>query len=223
MIPKIPASWQKYLDSEREKPYFKQLETFVADEQKHHTIFPPEDKIFTALKITSYEDTRVLLLGQDPYIQKGQAHGLAFSVEDKSARIPPSLRNIYKELKDDIGVDAPHHANLTDWAKQGILMLNVVLTVREGLSNSHKNKGWETFTDEIIRVVSDKKDTVVFFLWGKPAQKKIPLIDTEKHIIVQGAHPSPLARGFIGSRPFSQINEALKNANRGEIDWRISD
>jgi uracil-DNA glycosylase len=223
MIPKIPASWQKYLDSEREKPYFKQLETFVADEQKHHTIFPPEDKIFTALKITSYEDTRVLLLGQDPYIQKGQAHGLAFSVEDKSARIPPSLRNIYKELKDDIGVDAPHHANLTDWAKQGILMLNVVLTVREGLSNSHKNKGWETFTDEIIRVVSDKKDTVVFFFWGKPAQKKIPLIDTEKHIIVQGAHPSPLARGFIGSRPFSQINEALKNANRGEIDWRISD
>jgi uracil-DNA glycosylase len=223
MIPKIPASWQKYLDSEREKPYFKQLETFVADEQKHHTIFPPEDKIFTALKITSYEDTRVLLLGQDPYIQKGQAHGLAFSVEDKSARIPPSLRNIYKELKDDIGVDAPHHANLTDWAKQGILMLNVVLTVREGLSNSHKNKGWETFTDEIIRVVSDKKDTVVFVLWGKPAQKKIPLIDTEKHIIVQGAHPSPLARGFIGSRPFSQINEALKNANRGEIDWRISD
>ena len=223
MIPEIPASWRKYLNDEREKPYFKQLETFVADEQKHHTIFPPEDKIFTALKLTSYEDTRVLLLGQDPYIQTGQAHGLAFSVEDKNARIPPSLRNIYKELKDDVGVESPRHANLTDWAKQGILMLNVVLTVRMGESNSHKNKGWETFTDEIIRVVSGKKETVVFVLWGKPAQKKIPLIDTEKHVIVQGAHPSPLARGFLGSRPFSQINEVLKNANRGEINWRISD
>jgi uracil-DNA glycosylase len=198
------------------------LETFVADEQKHHTIFPPEDKIFTALKLTSYEDTKVLLLGQDPYIQKGQAHGLAFSVEDKKARIPPSLRNIYKELKDDVGVEPPNHANLTGWAKQGILMLNVVLTVREGESNSHKNKGWETFTDEIIRVVSNKKEPVVFVLWGKPAQKKIPLIDTEKHFIVQGAHPSPLARGFLGSRPFSKINQALRDAKRSEIDWRVS-
>lgn len=223
MIPEIPKSWRKLLDGEREKPYFKQLENFVADEQKRFTIFPPEEKIFTALKLTSYEETRVLLLGQDPYIQTGQAHGLAFSVEDKRAKIPPSLRNIYKELKDDINVDAPNHANLTAWAKQGILMLNVVLTVREGESNSHKNKGWETFTDEIIRVVSDKKEPVVFVLWGKPAQKKIPLIDQTRHAIVQGAHPSPLARGFSGSRPFSKINQALRAANRGEIDWRIPD
>ncbi len=223
MIPEIPASWRKHLAGEREKPYFAELEKFVADEQAHHTIFPPADKIFTALKLISFEDTRVLLLGQDPYIQKGQAHGLAFSVEDKQARIPPSLRNIFKELKADVNVEPPPHANLTDWAKQGILMLNVVLTVREGQSNSHKNKGWEKFTDEIIRLVSDKKETVVFVLWGKPAQKKIPLIDTEKHVIVQGAHPSPLARGFLGSRPFSKINQALKNANRGEIDWRIGD
>ena len=223
MIPEIPASWRKHLDGEREKPYFIQLEKFVADEQENHTIYPPPEKIFTALELTSYEDTRVLLLGQDPYIQAGQAHGLAFSVEDKAAKIPPSLRNVYKELKDDIGVEPPRHANLIDWARQGILMLNVVLTVRKGESNSHKNKGWETFTDEIIRVVNQKKETVVFVLWGKPAQKKISLINADKHVIVQGAHPSPLARGFSGSRPFSQINQALKNADRGEIDWRIKD
>jgi uracil-DNA glycosylase len=223
MIPEIPDSWRNHLDKEREKPYFAGLERFVADEQDRYTIFPPADKIFTALKLTSYDDTRVLLLGQDPYINKGEAHGLAFSVEDKQARIPPSLKNIYKELKADVGVEPPHHANLTDWAKQGILMLNVVLTVREGESNSHKNKGWEIFTDEIIRLVNQKEETVVFVLWGKPAQKKISLINTEKHVIVQGAHPSPLARGFLGSRPFSQINQALKNADRGEIDWRIED
>jgi len=223
MIPEIPASWQKQLGEERKKPYFAELENFVADEQEKHTIFPPADKIFTALELTTYEDTRVLLLGQDPYINKGQAHGLCFSVEDKQARIPPSLRNIYKELKDDVGVEPPHHANLTVWAKQGILMLNVVLTVREGVSNSHKNKGWETFTDQIIRLVNRKKETVVFVLWGKDAQKKIPLITNERHVIVQGAHPSPLARGFIGSRPFSKINQALRAADRGEIDWRIPD
>jgi uracil-DNA glycosylase len=222
MIPEIPASWQPHLIGEREKPYFAQLEKFVADEQEQRTIYPPPDKIFTALSLTAYEDTKVLLLGQDPYIQRGQAHGLAFSVEDKHARIPPSLRNIYKELKDDVGVTPPKHANLTDWTKQGILMLNVVLTVREGESNSHKNKGWENFTDEIIRLVNQKTETVVFVLWGKPAQKKLPLIDEQRHVIIQGAHPSPLARGFIGSRPFSQINQALKNAGRGEIDWRIS-
>ena len=221
MIPEIPASWRKHLGGEREKPYFKELENFVAGEQEKHTIFPPADKIFTALDLTSYEDVKVLLLGQDPYIQKGQAYGLSFSVEDKRTRIPPSLRNVYKELKDDLGVAPPHHANLTAWAKQGILMLNVVLTVREGESNSHKNKGWEDFTDAIIRLLNEKDETVVFVFWGKPAQKKIPLIDTNKHVIVKGAHPSPLARGFSGSHPFSQINEALKNANRGEIDWRI--
>jgi len=221
MIPEIPTSWRKHLAGEREKPYFADLERFVADEQERYTIYPPTDKIFTALKLTAYEDTKVLLLGQDPYIQKGQAHGLCFSVEDKNARIPPSLRNIYRELKDDIGVMPPNHANLTAWARQGILMLNVVLTVREGQSNSHKNKGWEIFTDEIIRFVSRKQETVVFVLWGKDAQKKLPLIDTERHVVVQGAHPSPLARGFLGSRPFSKINQALKNAHRGEIDWRI--
>jgi uracil-DNA glycosylase len=223
MIPEIPASWRKHLNGEREKPYFEQLESFVADEQKHYTVYPTADKIFTALDLTSYEDTKVLLLGQDPYIQKGQAHGLCFSVEDKQARIPPSLRNIYKELKDDVNVTPPNHANLSDWAKQGILMLNVVLTVREGQSNSHKNKGWENFTDEIIRLVSQKQETVVFVLWGKDAQKKLPLIDAGKHAIIQGAHPSPLARGFPGSRPFSKINQALRQANRGEIDWQIAD
>lgn len=223
MIPEIPASWRKYLADERDKNYFKKLERFVADEQELYTVYPPPDKIFTALKLTSYKDTRVLLLGQDPYIRPGQAHGLCFSVEDKNQPIPPSLRNIYKELRDDVGVEPPNHANLTSWTKQGILMLNVVLTVRAGQSNSHKNKGWEIFTDKIIQLVSQKQETVVFVLWGNDAKKKIPLIDQEKHKIVQGAHPSPLARGFLGSRPFSKINQALKEANRGEIDWRIPD
>lgn len=223
MIPEIPASWRKYLADEREKPYFAELERFVAAEQARFTVYPPADKIFNALELTSYQDTRVLLLGQDPYIKKNQAHGLCFSVEDKTQPIPPSLRNIYKELKTDVGIEPPRHANLTSWAEQGIMMLNVVLTVREGESNSHKNKGWEIFTDEIIRLVSEKRETVVFVLWGKPAQKKIPLIDAQRHVIIQGAHPSPLARGFLGSRPFSKINQALRQANRGEIDWRILD
>ncbi len=221
MIPKIPDSWRRHLDGEREKPYFAKLESFVDDEQKRFTVFPSPEKIFTALELTSYEDARVLLLGQDPYIQKGQAHGLCFSVEDKKARIPPSLRNIYRELQDDLGVEPPNHANLTALAEQGILMLNVVLTVREGQSNSHKNKGWEIFTDEIIRLVGEKQETVIFVLWGKDAQKKIPLIDAQRHKIIEGAHPSPLARGFLGSRPFSKINQALRDENRGEIDWRI--
>ena len=223
MIPEIPVSWQKHLAGEREKPYFAKLEEFVSKEQAEHTIYPPPEKIFNALELTSYEETKVLMLGQDPYIQKGQAHGLCFSVEDKTARIPPSLRNIYKELKDDLGVAPPRHANLTAWAKQGILMLNVVLTVREGQSNSHKNKGWEKFTDEIISLVNGKETLVVFVLWGAHAQKKIPLIDQTKHKIVQGAHPSPLATGFLGSRPFSKINEYLRESGQQEIDWRISE
>lgn len=223
MIPEIPASWQKRLAGEREKPYFVKLEEFVSGEQAEHTIYPPPEKIFNALELTSFEETKVLMLGQDPYIQKGQAHGLCFSVEEKSARIPPSLRNIYKELKDDLGVEPPKHANLTAWAKQGILMLNVVLTVREGQSNSHKNKGWEKFTDEIISLVSQKETPVVFVLWGAHAQKKITLIDQEKHKIVQGAHPSPLATGFLGSRPFSKINNFLRESGQQEIDWQISD
>ena len=223
MIPEIPASWQKHLADERKKPYFEKLEDFVTAEQDKFTVYPPEDKIFTALELTSYDETKVLLLGQDPYIQEGQAHGLCFSVEDKTARIPPSLRNIYKELKDDLGITPPKHANLTAWAEQGILMLNVVLTVREGKSNSHKNKGWEHFTDEIIRLVGHKDKPVVFVLWGNHAQKKIPLIDQGKHRIVQGAHPSPLATGFLGSRPFSKINKFLRDAGHDEIDWRIPD
>lgn len=221
MIPEIPNSWRERLQTEREKPYFDKLEEFVAAEQREHTIFPPEEKIFTALGLTAYENVKVVILGQDPYIRKGQAHGLSFSVEDKKQAIPPSLKNIYRELKDDLGVDPPAHGNLTAWAKQGVLMLNVVLTVREGVSNSHKGKGWEKFTDEIIRQVNDKDDFVVFVLWGKPAQKKIPLIDESKHKIVKGAHPSPLATGFSGSQPFSQINDALEKARRGGIDWRI--
>ncbi len=221
MIPEIPTAWQSRLNGERDKAYFVKLNYFVEQEQQQQTVFPPPEKIFTALELTAPENVKVLILGQDPYIRPGQAHGLSFSVEDKRAQIPPSLRNIYRELQDDLGVAPPRHANLTAWARQGVLMLNVVLTVREGVSNSHKGKGWENFTDEIIRAVSEKDETVVFVLWGKPAQKKASLIDETKHRIVQGAHPSPLATGFLGSRPFSQINRALRDAGRGEIDWRI--
>lgn len=221
MIPEIPKGWRERLQAEREKPYFAKLEEFVEREQNEYTIFPPKEKIFTALRLTSYDAVKVVILGQDPYIRPHQAHGLSFSVEDKRQPVPPSLRNIYRELKDDLGVEPPHHANLTAWAERGALMLNVVLTVREGVSNSHKGKGWEKFTDEIIRQINEKDELVVFVLWGKPAQKKAALIDESKHRIVQGAHPSPLATGFLGSRPFSQINRALDEAGRSEIDWRI--
>jgi uracil-DNA glycosylase len=223
MIPEIPKGWRKRLQNEREKPYFAKLEEFVAEEQLTQTVFPPEEKIFTALELTPFENVKVVILGQDPYIRKGQAHGLSFSIEDKKQAVPPSLKNIFRELKDNLGVELPNHGNLTHWARQGVLMLNVVLTVREGVSNSHKGKGWENFTDEVIRRINEKDEPVVFVLWGKPAQKKLALIDETKHKVVQAPHPSPLAKGFLGSRTFSQINEALQKAGSGEIDWRIPD
>ncbi|MEW5930633.1 MAG: uracil-DNA glycosylase [Gemmatimonadota bacterium] len=220
----LPSSWQAVVGDETEKPYFAALREFVAEERRAHAVYPPEGEEFTALELTPYEQVRVVILGQDPYHGPGQAHGLAFSVRP-GVRPPPSLRNIFKELRDDLGCRVPNNGFLVPWAEQGVLLLNTVLTVREAEPNSHRGRGWEKFTDAIIRKVGHKDDEVVFVLWGAPAGKKTELIDTERHTIVQSVHPSPLSakRGFFGSRPFSQINAALNKAGKPEIDWQIPD
>ncbi len=224
MAMEIPDGWRDQLVDEFSKPYFKQLEQFLATERATYTIFPPEEDVFNALKLTSYDQTRVLLLGQDPYHDDNQAHGLCFSVRP-GITPPPSLMNMYKELRDDVGCRIPNNGYLVRWAEQGMLMLNAVLTVRAHTPNSHKGKGWETFTDAVIRTVNAKPTPVVFVLWGGYAQKKASLVDTSRHTIIQSAHPSPLSarNGFFGSKPFSKINAALRAAGEPEIDWQIPD
>jgi uracil-DNA glycosylase len=220
----METSWRPILLAETEKPYWKTLQQFVRAERQQHTIFPPDKEVFAALHLTPYEQVRVLILGQDPYHGPKQAHGLCFSVQ-RGVSVPPSLVNIYKELRDDLGCTIPKHGNLEHWATQGVLLLNAVLTVRAGQANSHQGKGWETFTDAVIRAVNDKPDRVVFVLWGAYARKKAPLINRARHVIVESAHPSPLSAstGFFGSRPFSKINAALREAGKPEIDWGIPD
>jgi uracil-DNA glycosylase len=220
----METTWRPVLIAETEKPYWKPLQQFVKDERKKYTVFPPDKDVFAALHLTPYEKVSVLILGQDPYHEVGQAHGLCFSVRPDVA-IPPSLQNIYKELHDDLGCRIPNNGYLTAWAEQGVLLLNAVLTVRAHQANSHQGKGWENFTDAIIRAVNDKPDRVVCVLWGAYARKKKPLIDTTRHVIIESAHPSPLsaANGFFGSRPFSKINAALREAGKPEIDWQIPD
>ncbi len=220
----LPTDWNTLLAPEFEKPYFRKLEEFVEQERNAHTVFPPEKDVFNALRLTPFEQVKVLLLGQDPYHDDNQAHGLCFSVRP-GVRPPPSLGNMFRELKSDLGCKVPNNGYLIPWAEQGVLMLNAVLTVRAHAANSHKNKGWETFTDAVIRTVNDKSSPVVFVLWGGYAQKKLGLIDTERHIIVQSAHPSPLSahNGFFGSQPFSKINAALRSTGQSEIDWQIPD
>ncbi|MFN2455917.1 MAG: uracil-DNA glycosylase [Pyrinomonadaceae bacterium] len=224
MLPKLPPSWRPILGAELAKPYFRELEKFLEKERRTHTIYPPEKDTFTALKLTPYKSVSVLLLGQDPYPGKDQAHGLCFSVRP-GIKPPASLRNIYAELKDDVGFRIPNNGYLAAWAKQGILMLNAVLTVRAGETNSHAGKGWEIFTDTIISKVNERDDPVIFVLWGAYARKKLKLIDTGKHTIVTSAHPSPLSahNGFFGSRPFSAINKALRATGKPEINWQIPD
>lgn len=224
MLPKLPDAWRPQLVQEFDKPYFEKLQTFLDEEQKSHTVYPAASDIFNALELTPYKNVKVLLLGQDPYPGEGQAHGLAFSVKP-GVRPPASLVNIYKELRDDVGFRIPAHGSLTAWAKQGILLLNAVLTVRAGETNSHRNKGWEIFTDTIIQKVNDKKSHVVFVLWGRYAQKKAALIDARRHTVIECAHPSPLAArsGFFGCRPFSAVNDALRAAGQKEIDWQLPD
>ncbi|MBY8882331.1 uracil-DNA glycosylase [Actinacidiphila acidipaludis] len=219
----LPDSWQAALGGELDKPYFQQLTDFVAAEREKHRVFPPEDQVFAALEATPFDQVKVLILGQDPYHGEGQGHGLCFSVRP-GVRTPPSLRNIFKEMRDELGHPIPDNGYLMPWAEQGVLLLNAVLTVREGEANSHKGKGWEKFTDAVIRAVSGRPDPAVFVLWGNYAKKKLPLIDTERHIVIQGAHPSPLsAKLFLGSRPFSQINAAVETQGHQAIDWRIHD
>jgi len=221
--PKIPKSWINALQDEFSKDYFYNLKLFLQDEQSTHTIYPENQNIFNAYNSTEFSDVKVVILGQDPYHGPNQAHGLSFSVADGIA-YPPSLKNIFKELVDDIGCHYPTSGNLQSWANQGVVLLNAVLSVRAGEANSHKGKGWENFTDATIEAISDKLDNVVFILWGRPAQMKEELIDTSKHLVLKAPHPSPLSsyRGFFGSKPFSQTNNYLISHNKRAIDWCIN-
>jgi uracil-DNA glycosylase len=218
----LPAPWQRQVGAELEQPNFHKLQEFLHKERREHIVYPPEPDVYSALKYTPYEDVKVVILGQDPYHDEGQAHGLAFSVPP-GVKPPPSLMNIFRELRDDLGCPLPDNGCLIPWAKQGVLLLNAVLTVRAHMANSHKGKGWEQFTDAVIRKVSDGSEPVVFVLWGGNAQKKKGLIDAGRHTLVQSAHPSPLSarNGFLGSKPFSRINAALRGAGKSEIDWQL--
>jgi uracil-DNA glycosylase len=223
MQKQLPPSWQKVLAGEFEKPYFQDLEKFVDEERRTHTVFPPEKDVFNAFVYTPYNKAKVLLLGQDPYHDEGQAHGLCFSVRP-GVRKPGSLLNMFKELQDDLGCTMPNNGCLIPWAQQGVMLLNAVLTVRAHKPNSHKNKGWETFTDAVIRALNDRPQPVVFVLWGAYAQKKTKLIDASRHRILKAAHPSPLsAKMFFGSEPFSAVNAALEELGETPIDWQLPD
>ena len=217
----VPESWQDVLAPQTREPYFAELERFLAAERAGHRVFPPEDEVFAALAATPYQQVRVVLLGQDPYHDDGQAHGMCFSVRP-GVKPPPSLRNMYKELREDLGCQPPAHGYLGAWADQGVLLLNTVLTVRAHEAASHKGHGWERFTDAVIRAVDEREQPAVFVLWGAHAKKKAVLIDTTRHRVIQGAHPSPLsARLFFGSRPFSKTNAALEELGYPPIDWQL--
>ena len=219
----LPASWRAALGAEIEADYFRELGRFVDTARAAHQIFPPEADVFAAFALTALEAVKVVLLGQDPYHDVGQAHGLCFSVQPGVAP-PPSLVNVYKELAVDVaGFVRPSHGHLVAWARQGILMLNAVLTVQAHAPSSHKNRGWERFTDAAIRAVSAAHPHAAFVLWGNYARKKVPLIDRTRHTVIEGAHPSPLSfRRFAGSRPFSRVNAALVAHGQTPIDWRLS-
>jgi uracil-DNA glycosylase len=225
MMPPIPAGWRRQVGSEVGQPYFRRLEEFIARERGEFEVYPAERETFQALELTPLRKVSVVLLGQDPYPGPGQAHGLCFSVKP-GVKPPGSLRNIFKELKSDIpSFRVPNNGYLAGWAKQGVLMLNTVLTVRAGAIGSHRGKGWETFTDAVIERVNAKKDAVVFLLWGRDAQGKAGMIDEGRHVVLRAAHPSPLSarHGFFGTRPFSAANRALRDAGKPEIDWQIPD
>lgn len=219
---KLPNEWSNALQDETEKDYFKELCTFVEDEYNSNVIYPPKEDVFNALKYTSLEDVKVVILGQDPYFNEKQAHGLCFSVQ-LGVDVPPSLRNIYTELETDLGLFRPNNGYLTKWAKQGVLMLNTVLTVRAENPNSHQGKGWEKFTDAIIRKLNEQDRPIVYMLWGKPAQTKIKMLNNPNHLILKAPHPSPLSayRGFFGCKHFSTANDFLEKNGLLPIDWQI--
>ncbi|MDL2233369.1 uracil-DNA glycosylase [Ruminococcaceae bacterium OttesenSCG-928-L11] len=212
--------WEPLLRPETEKAYFRDLAAFVEREYAEQAVYPPKEQIFTALALTGYRETRAVILGQDPYHGPGQAHGLSFSVASEEAKFPPSLRNLFKELEADMGISRSTRC-LTDWAEQGVLLLNTVLTVRAGQAGSHRGKGWEQLTDAVIRALNDRREPVIFVLWGNDAKKKLPLLTGPHHHILQSAHPSPLSayNGFFGSRPYSRINGHLREMGQPEIVW----
>ncbi|MBC2856025.1 uracil-DNA glycosylase [Cetobacterium sp. 2A] len=218
----IGNDWDEVLRSEFEKEYYKKLKMTLVEEYKTQVIYPPKDEIFEAFKLTSYKDCKVVILGQDPYHGAGQAHGLAFSV-NVGIPIPPSLRNIYKELNQELGTFIPNNGYLVSWAKQGILLLNTALTVRAGDANSHSKIGWEIFTDDVIKKLNEKQDSVIFILWGNNAKSKKKLITNSNHYILEGVHPSPLSasRGFFGCDHFKKTNEILESLGKDRIDWQI--
>jgi len=218
----IHNSWQTILTDEFEKEYYQKLRNFLKKEYTTQKIHPDMYHIYEALELTPYEKVKVVILGQDPYHGVNQAHGLSFSVQP-GVKIPPSLNNIYKELQSDLGISLVKHGNLVSWAKQGVLLLNTVLTVREGQAYSHRGKGWEILTDKIIEKLNEREKPIVFILWGKPAQEKMKMIDKSRHIILTSAHPSPLSahRGFLGSKPFSKTNDALMALGETPIDWQL--
>jgi uracil-DNA glycosylase len=220
---RLPADWRDALADEFAAPYFAELSAFVAAERAAHTVYPPEEDVFSAFRATPLNKVKVLLLGQDPYHGPGQAHGMCFSVRP-GVRTPPSLANMFRELHAELGCKIPHNGYLVEWAERGVLLLNAVLTVRAGEANSHKGQGWETFTDAVIRVLDDRERPVVFALWGGYAQKKAKGVGGSRHRVVKAAHPSPLsAAKFMGSKPFSAIDAALEEVGEGPIDWQVSD
>ncbi|MGL1902080.1 MAG: uracil-DNA glycosylase [Fibrobacterales bacterium] len=218
----LPESWQTKLTDELQKPYIKTLESFMATERSHQKTYPPKEMVCSAFEYTNFDELSVVILGQDPYHGPGQAHGLAFSVQT-GVRPPPSLKNIYKELERDFGFPHVTHGDLTNWATQGVLLLNTTLTVRESDPKSHAGHGWETFTDAIISLINQKKEDVVFLLWGSHAHSKESLIDASKHCILKTTHPSPFSahRGFLGSNHFSLCNSYLKEHGKSEINWQL--
>lgn len=217
---KIEPSWKAKVSQEFEKPYFQNLVSFLKEERQNHTIYPPGNQIFNAFEWCIFDNVEVVIIGQDPYHGPGQANGLCFSVADHVA-LPPSLKNIFKEINRDLGKPVPKSGNLERWAKQGVLLLNATLTVRANTAGSHQKKGWEEFTDEVIRILSSEKEHLVFILWGAYAQKKGSVIDRSRHLVLESAHPSPFSaeRGFFGNNHFSKTNEYLKKMGKKEIDW----
>ncbi len=222
MINEIFSDWEAIIDAEKSKPYYSRLMDFIKNEYENYVIYPEKSDIFNAFKYTSYKDTRVVILGQDPYHEPGQAHGLAFSVK-QGVKIPKSLMNIYKELNAELNTFVPNNGNLVKWAHQGVLLINNVLTVREHMAGSHECHGWEEFTDNIFLKLNEKKEPVVFLLWGSKAEKKSELITNPKHLVLKSVHPSPLSayRGFFGCGHFAAANEFLVNNGRTPIDWQI--
>lgn len=219
----IIASWNRILQAEFEKEYYQNLLAFLEEEYSEHEVFPPKNQVYNAFNITTFENVKVVVIGQDPYHDVNQAHGLCFSVNE-GIKLPPSLVNIFKEQKEDLGLEIPFSGKLTSWAEQGVLLLNATLTVRAHQAGSHQKKGWETFTDEVIKIISKEKKDVIFLLWGGFAKKKASLIDAEKHHILTSGHPSPLSanRGhWFGNKHFSKVNEILKSIGEKEIDWEL--